>query len=326
MRESDNRGILSDRWIYAGRLLRLVGGTFCCATAVIMIKASSEPPALLAAWRTLLAALILSPVCVRDMRRERVRLSWRSIRPALLPGVFLGVHFVTWIIGARMTPAAHSSLIVNMVPVVMPVLLYAYTREALTRAEIGGTLLAMAGLVLLGWSDLHVSAESFAGDLVCFGSMLFFAWYLALARRNRGARSLWLYIVPLYVVAGLTALGPALLYANPIKAYQPVELALIAGLAIVPTVFGHTILNRSMQVLRGQTVALTNQGQFVFAAFMAYFIFGETPSLPFYPAVAFILAGAVIVIRAESRTRLSSPATAPTEPLKQRNASLTARR
>ncbi len=289
------------------RVALLLFGVVSCATAVIIVKLSHEHAMLLSAYRTLGAALLLAPLCLRECRREGVRLFSRSILlPTVLPGLFLGAHFVSWIIGARLTPAANSSLIVNMVPVVMPLLLFALFRELFTRAEAAGTLLAIAGLAVLGWSDFRLSRESFGGDAICLLSMAFLALYLALGRRSRGTRSIWVYVVPLYAVAGLSSLLLSLFFVNPFHAYPLREAGLIAALVLIPTVSGHSILNSSMRHMRGQTVALVNLSQVGFAALMAWPVLGESPATLFYPALGLIAAGAVVVIRSE-RSASSAP-------------------
>jgi drug/metabolite transporter (DMT)-like permease len=264
-----------------------------------MIKLSHEHPFLLAAYRALVAAVILTPVYIRQVRHAQPGVARAALRSSLLPGALLAVHFLSWIVGARLTPAANSSLVINMVPVVMPLLLLMYTLERMTGAEVIGTVLSLSGLVVLGWSDFRISEESFRGDLICFASMLFFAWYLALARRNSGKGSIWLYLVPLYYVSGFMSLAASLAFVSPLKPYPLREVLLVLGLGVIPTVVGHSVLNRSMQTMRGQTVALTNLSQVFFAGILAYPLLGEFPAPLFFPALALIIAGTAVVIRAE---------------------------
>jgi drug/metabolite transporter (DMT)-like permease len=76
---------------------------------------------------------------------------------------------------------------------------------------------------------------------------------------------------------------------------------MLLGLALVPTIVGHTVLNRSMMVLPAQTVSLINILQFVFAGVTAYLIFGEIPQASFYIATFLVLGGAVTVILSQRR-------------------------
>ena len=280
------------------RVALLLLGVYACSTAVIMIKAGTVPPMLLAGYRILIAAVVLAPLLVRDLRRFRGQITWRDLAPTILPGVVLGMHFITWIDGARRTLAANAALIVTMVPIAMPFFLLAMLRERLTRGELGGTIVAMLGVAVLGASDYHVSPGHLRGDAICFGSMLLFCWYLVLARKHRHFQSIWLYVVPLYFAGGVLCLAAGLVMERGVQVtYNAKEILLIIGLAIVPTVIGHSILNYSMKHMRGQIVGVMTLTEFVFAGVMAFFFFGEIPSWAFYPAAALVLAGAIIIVK-----------------------------
>ena len=278
-------------------VLLLLLSVFAASTAVIMIKASTVHPVLLASFRLFVAAFALLPVFVRDLRRHRDAYTREHLRLSIVPGLVLAVHLITWIVGARMTPTANASLIVNLVPLAMPFFLVWLADEPLTRSEILATFIALSGVVILTASDLSLSTEYFVGDLICFGSMLFYALYMALGRRNRIVPTVWLYLVPLYGVAALVSLVVAIFFVNPIQPYSAEDVALILGLGIVPTVIGHSLLNYAMKHFRGQIVSIVNMGQFVFAGIMGYFLFNETPAWSFYVASALLMASAWIAVR-----------------------------
>jgi drug/metabolite transporter (DMT)-like permease len=293
------------------RFLLLMAGVFACSTAVIMIKLCDlavENPVLLAGLRCLVAATALGPLFLRDLRKHRGSYTPRDLRQTLLPGVLLGLHFMSWIVGARMTPAANSTLIVNMAPLVMPFLLYAVLRERLTRGELAGTALALAGVAMLTAFDFRTDRTYFTGDMICFVSMNFFCLYLVLGRKNRGFASVWLYLVPLYLVAGLMCFAASLFFGSPIRPYPTREVLLILGLGIVPTVIGHSILNYSMKHLRGQVVGIGNLGQVVFASVMAFFILSERPAATFYVAAALLVCGILVAFRSAARKATSAAA------------------
>ena len=147
-----------------------------------------------------------------------------------------------------------------------------------------------------GSANFSVSKTTFLGDLICFGSMLFYALYMALAARNRTRLTLWLYMVPLYFIAGVICLLCALPFTNPIKTYTTLNVVMIVGLGLIPTVFSHTILNYSMRFFRGQVVSVTNLTQPIFAGVLGYLIFGELPRLAYYAAAVLIFIGVLIVL------------------------------
>lgn len=284
------------------RYALLLFGVFCCSTSVIFIKIGSTDPVVLSAYRLLIGGGVLLPLALRSGRTQTpIRL--RQLLPRTLPpAVFLALHFISWIHGARLTPAANASLLVNMVPAVMPLLLMLVVRERITRWECLGTVLALSGVVLLARADLDLSREHLVGDLICFLSMILYAFYLICARKNNDLPSLYQYVVPVYVLAGLICLGLAgvmqglgrpTIWLGPNTALEWVS---ILGLALVPTVFGHSIVNWAFRHIRSQTVVILNLAQFVFAGLMAFLLLHETAQPAFYPAALLVASGAMIVI------------------------------
>lgn len=278
-------------------IILLVISVFAGSTAVIMIKASTVHPILLASLRLLVAALALAPLFMRDYRRHRGACTWSHFRDSLAPAVMLAIHFMSWIIGARMTPSANASLIVNLVPIAMPFSLALLAHERVTATELRATALALGGVILLTAADLNLSPQYFWGDVICFGSMLFYAVYLTLGRKNRHFESIWLYLVPLYAVAGCLCLIVALFFVNPIQPYSLQDALCILGLGLIPTVIGHSLINRAMKHFRGQAVSLVNMGQFVFAGILAYLLFREVPDWTFYVASALLATAVWLVVR-----------------------------
>lgn len=293
------------------RFILLIFGVICGSTAVIMIKASTEHPLLVAAYRLLIAGIVLFPLFIRDLGRFSGTYGWRQFGWTIPPAVFLAIHFMSWVVGARMTQVANASLIANLTPVVMPFFVWLIFRERVNRQEIVGTVFTLVGLLVLTGSNLTVSKTTFTGDLICFGSMFAFASYLAFGRKNGARLSLWLYMVPLYLVAGLICLICAIPVINPIKSYTLANVLLLLGLGVIPTVLGHSILNYALKFFRGQVVSVTNLTQPIFATLLGFLIFTEKPRPIFYLAAAIIMTGVLIVLTA-SRSKYSENALAKT--------------
>ncbi len=277
-------------------LANVVGGS-----SAIMIKASTIHPALQASYRLLGAGLLLLPLFLRDLRRSGRAFSPRLLLPSILPAIALGLHFISWILGARLTLAGNATVIVTMVPVAMPLLAFLATRELPRRSEVLGTVVAMSGAALLAAFDFRLEPAHFGGDLVCFASMILYTVYLVLARRNAPREGIWLYLVPLYLMGGVFCFLCALPFADPVRGITRMDLLMTLGLVLGPTMVGHSLMNRAMTRLPAQTVSLFNLTQFVAAGILAYFIFGEVPRPLFAAASAAIAAGIAIPVLARRR-------------------------
>jgi drug/metabolite transporter (DMT)-like permease len=127
--------------------------------------------------------------------------------------------------------------------------------------------------------------------------MIVAAAYMALGRKNRDIPSVWLYMVPLYAVSALVCLAWGLIFDGLPRTLSTPDLHAIIGLALVPTICGHTILNYSMKKLSGQVVAVFNVFQFVYAGALAAFLLKEYPKPIFYVSCVLIVAGSLVALR-----------------------------
>lgn len=278
-------------------LLLLLAGVIACSTSVIFIKLSTIDPLVLAGYRCLIASALMSPLFFRAWRALPGKGDGATLlRRTWLPGMILALHFISWILGARRTDSANATLIVNFVPMVMPFVLMLLIRERVNARELSGTAIAGLGVVILGLADYEFRPEHFVGDAICFVSMWLYAFYLGYGRMNRDFPSIWLYVIPVYAIAGMTSLILAFSTGSRFVVPAGNEVLWILGLTIFPTVIGHSLMNYSMKFFRGQLVGLVNVGQFISASLLAFIFLMETPTAAFYPAALLVLVGAGVVV------------------------------
>lgn len=281
-------------------------GVLACSTAVIFIKASHTPPVWLAAERLLLAAAVLTPLAIRDARGTSLKLA-DVLRTAWWPAMFLALHFATWVMAARLIPAANSSLIANLTPVLMPLVAWVLLRERVSRRELLATLIGVGGVAILAAGDLDASAGYLKGDGLCCIAMAALTIYYALARHLRGG-SLWLYVVPLYSIAGVLCALTALAIDGLPPLPSAHEALLVLGVTLVPTVIGHSLMNRAMGQLRPQIVSLAGLGQVPCAALMAWLLWREVPSALFgVTLLAYLAALALLMLPTAPRPTAGEP-------------------
>lgn len=266
------------------------------STAVIFIKASTEHPLLVASYRLLIAAVFLTPVFIRQIYHHKEIYSWKQFGWTILPAFVLALHFITWVIGARATLVTNASLIINLTPLALPFFMWIMFREMITTTEVVGTILALCGIFILSGGDYTTSSRTLFGDIICFISLLTFAWYFALGRKNNNRMNLWIYVVPMYYIAGLICFIVALFFIYPIKTYSWDNILYILGLGIIPTVIGHTLYNYSLKYLRGQLVGIINLSQPFFSAIFGFLFLGEIPKLVYYLSAILVICGAIIAI------------------------------
>lgn len=275
----------------------LFSGIICASSAVVMIKLSSMHPFWLAGLRVFIATIALFPMFLKEARAAERKEVIGWIITGIFPGAALSLHFVTWITSAQIIPAANSTLIVNMVPLFMPLMLWLLNRERISPTEKKATAIALAGTIILVYPDLQLSTEYLKGDLLAFLSMIFLTLYLLLAKEKSKNLPLWGYLVPLYFFSGIFSTSTALLTRAPLELTTDGNWLLVILLGLIPTVIGHSLLNRAMKRLPPQTVSLANLSQILLGAVWGITVFSEVPRWNLYLAASLILFSAFWVIR-----------------------------
>ncbi len=282
-----------------GILIGIVAVSF----AAIFIRYASlggAPALAIAAWRMILASLILAlPSSVRA-RRELRALDRRIVVLAVLSGVFLAGHFATWISSLQLTSVASSAALVSMYPLFAAIASMLWLKERLRPVGWVGVVVAVAGSAVIAFGDASGgAANSLLGDMLALAGAVLGAGYFLLGRAVRQRLSLLAYISLSYTTAAVVLLVVALASGTPILGYSSTVYVVLLLLAIVPQVIGHSAFNWALGYLSATFVSVTVVGEPIGATLLAFLLFGERPGVATIVGGAMILLGIVLVSRAE---------------------------
>lgn len=295
------------------------------STASIFIRfAQREAPSLvIAALRLTFASLILAPIAITRHRDELRKLTRRDLLLGLLSGVFLAVHFATWISSLEYTSIASSVVLVSTGPLWVALLSPIFLKEPLTRPVLIGMLFALLGGTIIGLSDsceltlqlrlsgnsIHsgtiscpplsefVQGKAFLGNFLALAGAWAVAGYLMIGRRLRSGMSLIPYIFVVYGIAAIVLLGIMFAAGQSPIGFSPMTYIWILLLALVPQLIGHSTYNWALRYLPAALVSITTLGEPIGSAVLAYFILSEAPTLLTIFGGILILAGIYISSR-----------------------------
>jgi len=281
--------------------LVLSGGVLAISTASIFIRYAQEdaPSLVIAAYRLTIAALILmAPMWGRH--RDALRaLSRRELALALVSGMFLAVHFATWISSLAYTTVASSVVLVTTTPLWVGLLSPLVLGESLTVPVLVGMAATLVGGSLIGVGDACTGltcnwAAAFSGGAL-WGDFLALvgAWaaagYFLIGRRLRAKTPLVVYIGLTYGMAALVLDALVLLARQPVTGYRPQTYLWFLLLALVPQLLGHTAFNWALRYLSAAFVSITLLGEPVGSTILAYVFLHEVPS-------TLTLIGAILIL------------------------------
>ncbi|RPI27811.1 MAG: EamA family transporter, partial [Chloroflexota bacterium] len=135
--------------------IALTFGILAVSTASIFIRFAQAyaPSLVIAAYRMTLASIALAPLASAGHRTEIRSLSPKDLLLALLSGIFLALHFATWITSLEYTNVASSVVLVTTTPLWVAMLSPFTIKERLTRPIFTGMGLALVGGIIIGLSD-----------------------------------------------------------------------------------------------------------------------------------------------------------------------------
>jgi drug/metabolite transporter (DMT)-like permease len=295
--------------------LALALGILAVSTAAIFIRlAQREAPSLvIAAYRLTLAALVLAPPALLAGRTRWRSLTRRAWLGAAAAGLFLALHFASWITSLAYTNIASSVVLVTTTPLWVALLTPFTLREPLARrvwlglglALLGGAAVALTDVCRLTPGGL-VCGEVLALDAAALwgdGLALFGAWmaaaYLLIGRavQREAGVALPIYLFLVYGAAGIVLLGLTLLARQPLTGYPPPTYLWLVLLALVPQVIGHSIFNWALKTLSAAYVSVTLLGEPIGSTLLAFLFLGETPTPLKLIGAILILAGIWITAR-----------------------------
>lgn len=254
-------------------------GVIGLSSAAALTRLAAAPALAIAFWRLGFTAFLLAPVTVYFDWRELRLLSRRDLLACTATGVFLAGHFALWIKSLAYTTVASSVIFSNLQAVIVLFLSVVWLKEPVERLVMAGSLVAVAGGILIGAGDFHLGGSYLRGDLLSLAGAFLFALYILTGRRLRQRLSLLSYTLVVYAVT--TAVLWVLAEISGVDLFpQPTAtLAYCLLLAVVPTIGGHTVLNWCLKYIPAPVVSLSVLGEAVGASLIAYFLFAEVPTV-----------------------------------------------
>ena len=286
--------------------LALLCGVAAVSTAAILTRyaqAAGVAPMAIAAWRLTLAALVVAPLAFLTARTELRRLAVVRWKIAFASGVFLALHFGTWISSLAYTSVASSVALVTTNPVWIGLFSVLVLRERMSRVRMLAIALALAGSGLILAADANetggAAPDPLLGNALALAGSIAVCGYLLIGRRLRASMSLTAYVGVVYPVAALCLMAGALAGGVPLTGYSATAWACIAGLALGPQLIGHTSFNFALKHVSPTTIALVVLAEPVGSSVLAWLLFDEAIGPLKLGGMALLLAGVFLAARSE---------------------------
>jgi drug/metabolite transporter (DMT)-like permease len=281
----------------AGLLLIALAGV--SASGPIM-AATAAPALAIAFWRNALGSASTMLLTGPRLRATLLGPDRRGWAIAALAGVFLALHFGTWVPSVKFTSVASATGLVATQSIFTG-LVAAATGRRLPRLAWLGMLLAFVGTLFIAGADFHISARAVAGDGLAVCGGLFAALYVTAGGHARQRMSTASYTIICYSVCSVGLLFACLAGRQPLAGYSMKAWLLIGAVTCCAQLLGHSLINVVLRSTSATLVSLAVLVEVPGAAVIAYFWLHQRPPSWALPGLLLLCAGLAIVVRARPR-------------------------
>lgn len=280
-------------------------GLFAVSHGVIFIRLAGDAPALLIALaRVAIATAVIAPfglLAVSARAELPVGAMRRAVIASLLGGLFLALHFASWITSLERVSIAESTILVSLTPVWVALIDVATGRGMPNRRLLLAIALCLTGTLVLALDGAQRLDGDPTGLLLAVAGGLFMALYLISGRQARAVLPTSSYATLCYGTAALLLGTTVFALKVEVTGYGWPTYAALLALGMVSQVIGHTSYNWTLATLPPAFVAICLLGEPVLGALLGWLYLGEAVTVPAIGAGLLILTGVAIAIGGELR-------------------------
>ena len=272
----------------------------------ILVRWADAPGTITAAYRIGIAALVLTPLALREKKNVALgqKLGWVLL---ILAGLFVALDHGTLNTSIGLTRIANATLLNNLSPLWVALFVLLVWRESLNRWFWLGLLLALAGAAIILRSDLITHPQLGMGDFLAFLSSFCYAGYFLVTQVARRSGSLWHYSWSIYVVSAILLIGFNLALGIPFFGYSLKTFFVFIVIGIFCQAIGITSIVYALGHLPASIVSPTMVAQIVLTSLLAIPLTGETLSVFQVVGGVIVIAGIILVNISRSRHTKTRP-------------------
>lgn len=287
--------------------LALGVGILSLGFSALFVRWANAPGAVVSFYRMAIATAIMAlPYLNRLGRRtsDRASLPRQGITLAIIGGLAFAGDLTLWATGVMISGATNPTLLANTAPLWVGLGAYFLFREPLRLPFWVGLALALTGSLLILGLDSLQGLTFGLGSLLGLLASLFYATYFLITQQGRRTLDSLTYFWISALSSTLALLVLTALLRQPLLGYPPLTYLNFFALGMVTQVFGYLAINFALGHMPASIVSPTMVGQPVVTAILAWVLLGERLSPWHISGAIAVLAGVILVHRAQRKVGL----------------------
>ena len=274
----------------------LAGGVLCISFTAIFTKWAGVPGPVAAAWRMLVATVVLAIPFARESRRwtgkERAGLKW-----GIMGGLWFAINLALLNSALLLTSAATATLLDNTAPIWVGLGALFLFKERLRGRYWIGLALALSGAAVVTGFNPAAGIRLQPGDALAFTGALFYAGYLLntqRARRNLSGLS-YAWIIAATAAAALFMISLAM--RLPLTGYGLRSYSSLLAVGLLSQAGGWLLISYALGYLPASAAVIVLLAQPVVTGLLAVPLLGEVLTMQQGIGGALALTGIYLCLR-----------------------------
>ena len=270
------------------------------SSSSILVVGSGESPLVCAFWRLSLSLPLIFPLMLLKEGNQIKELKLKPFLVSVAAGAFLAFHFLTWMTSLFIISIALSTTLVVIYPLISALIESIIARTSVSKIGIFGLSVSFIG-VIIALGPTGFSGKSFYGSLLALIGAFFESGYFVLGRILRQNMGIFTYASIAYSSASFFLFIFSILTGSLILPLKLNSWIYLLGLAIIPMIGGHTVMNYLLEYMPAHIVTSVALGEPAGASLMASFIFLQIPKPAVVLGMFFTIAGEYLLLRDYTR-------------------------
>ncbi len=265
------------------------------SSILIRFSQSNAHSIVIAAYRMLVASIILLPYVLLKNRSEFRSIDRYDFIRFLVAGIFLALHFASWISSLEYTSVASSVVLVTTTPLWVAILSPFLLREKNNPKIWIGISIAIIGSIIVsnsqscrinsgfilncdGLGDL-LSGRNFLGNFLALAGAWMIAGYIIVGRRLRNKYSLTFYAFSVYSIAAIVLVIWVSFSGFSFIGFSTSTYMWMILLGIFPQLIGHSTFNWALGYLPASFVSVAFMAEPIGTIILAFLLLNESPQI-----------------------------------------------
>lgn len=271
--------------------LILILGTVGCSLSAVFVRYSNAPSMVMVLYRMFFSVILLLPM-LWSHREELKALDLRTMGLCILSGVLLAMHFTCYFESLDHIGIAMSVILTDTEVFFVAILGLVLLKQKIgLKGWIGITVTFLGACIIAGGSRGGNNALS--GSLLAVSAAILMSGYTIIGTVCRRKISATVYTYLVYLSAFVTVLALVLIRGVPVLGYGKINILMGLGLAVFPTLLGHSIFSWCLKYMPAAYVSMAKLLEPIYSAILGVVLFDEIPTMAVIIGGVAVIAGIV---------------------------------